>query len=319
MFPGGLLAGLTVGDPRSAAQAQEVYSMIDSIFLCSALEDAHVLAMNEMDLDGPRPLPEEVQASFLRKSRAIFSTGSQRRMWHGAWLEMVRLCLCAEVLRHLRPPPPGYVPTPARVADSGEGGSGAPPNNLSGLFPAPFPLGRAPWTVTIGERPGGSGAASALAPIAFTTSHVGGGPMFGESPAAGRGVVFVSDWPHHPPDRFSINIRTGPAPWGAPFRHDPLFLRGRVGSLLEVLLITESQNAPVQRGLTAEEMDQHCPAHVRSSCGEGCCPICLEDPVVGESVRRLPCGHEFHKECCEAWLQNASTCPTCRFQIPRVR
>lgn len=40
------------------------------------------------------------------------------------------------------------------------------------------------------------------------------------------------------------------------------------------------------------------------------CSICTEDFKVGEDVRVLPCGHQFHPNCVDHWLINVSgTCP----------
>lgn len=32
------------------------------------------------------------------------------------------------------------------------------------------------------------------------------------------------------------------------------------------------------------------------------CAICLEDYIEGDQVRTLPCKHEFHAKCVDAWL-----------------
>jgi hypothetical protein len=46
--------------------------------------------------------------------------------------------------------------------------------------------------------------------------------------------------------------------------------------------------------------------------GNACC-ICIETYNVNECVRKLKCGHNFHKKCIDNWLINGSkTCPTCR-------
>ncbi|CAN6845008.1 unnamed protein product [Brassica oleracea] len=57
----------------------------------------------------------------------------------------------------------------------------------------------------------------------------------------------------------------------------------------------------------------------RKKTAEPYCPICLQDAAEGEKMRRLTaCGHCFHAECIDPWLEKRSTCPQCRAQIPPV-
>jgi len=42
------------------------------------------------------------------------------------------------------------------------------------------------------------------------------------------------------------------------------------------------------------------------------CAICWETM---ESARRLPCGHLFHSPCLRSWLEQDTSCPTCRKQL----
>lgn len=48
---------------------------------------------------------------------------------------------------------------------------------------------------------------------------------------------------------------------------------------------------------------------------EACCAICLVNYKDGDELRSLPCGHEFHKTCIDAWLGNNASCPTCRYSL----
>merc|ERR1740122_863086 len=45
------------------------------------------------------------------------------------------------------------------------------------------------------------------------------------------------------------------------------------------------------------------------------CVICFEENVIGSKVARLPCGHVYHRECIEGWLNKHCTCPVCRYEL----
>merc|ERR1711871_1217363 len=45
------------------------------------------------------------------------------------------------------------------------------------------------------------------------------------------------------------------------------------------------------------------------------CTICLGDYEVKEELRLLPCGHCFHAECVDAWLQINRVCPICKVDV----
>lgn len=45
------------------------------------------------------------------------------------------------------------------------------------------------------------------------------------------------------------------------------------------------------------------------------CAICLSDFVEKEKLRRLPCGHLFHKCCVDQWLRRNKKCPLCNGAI----
>lgn len=46
------------------------------------------------------------------------------------------------------------------------------------------------------------------------------------------------------------------------------------------------------------------------------CAICRDIFEAGNFLRQLPCGHEFHTDCGDGWLQLNNTCPICRFEMP---
>ena len=45
---------------------------------------------------------------------------------------------------------------------------------------------------------------------------------------------------------------------------------------------------------------------------DGTCYICLENFILEEKMRKLPCGHKFHNCCIDRWLKVARTCPSCK-------
>lgn len=41
------------------------------------------------------------------------------------------------------------------------------------------------------------------------------------------------------------------------------------------------------------------------------CAVCLSEYCDGERLRRLPCGHHFHRRCADEWLRRSKKCPLC--------
>ena len=42
------------------------------------------------------------------------------------------------------------------------------------------------------------------------------------------------------------------------------------------------------------------------------CTICMREFEVGDVLMRLPCVHNFHRDCIASWLARQGTCPLCR-------
>jgi len=48
------------------------------------------------------------------------------------------------------------------------------------------------------------------------------------------------------------------------------------------------------------------------------CAVCLSEFCDGETLRRLPCNHQFHVECCDKWLGCSKRCPLCMQNIDEM-
>lgn len=52
------------------------------------------------------------------------------------------------------------------------------------------------------------------------------------------------------------------------------------------------------------------------------CPICLKEFCLlkqdntSKTAIKLPCNHNFHIDCIKPWLEQTSTCPSCRYEMP---
>ncbi|XP_048350871.1 E3 ubiquitin-protein ligase RNF6 [Sphaerodactylus townsendi] len=74
------------------------------------------------------------------------------------------------------------------------------------------------------------------------------------------------------------------------------------------------------RGLTEGQMDSlftHNYGATTAVEGEinKTCTICMNEYVLGNKLRQLPCKHEFHVHCIDRWLSENSTCPICRQSV----
>lgn len=45
------------------------------------------------------------------------------------------------------------------------------------------------------------------------------------------------------------------------------------------------------------------------------CAVCREEYSLEERVKRLPCGHLFHPDCVDPWLEMHDSCPICRCNL----
>ena len=45
------------------------------------------------------------------------------------------------------------------------------------------------------------------------------------------------------------------------------------------------------------------------------CSVCMIEFAVDDDVQCLPCLDKFHVDCIKPWLENNTTCPTCRHPV----
>lgn len=48
---------------------------------------------------------------------------------------------------------------------------------------------------------------------------------------------------------------------------------------------------------------------------DSCCAVCQDTYKEKETICKLPCGHEYHKDCVHPWLERHCTCPVCRHEV----
>jgi len=79
--------------------------------------------------------------------------------------------------------------------------------------------------------------------------------------------------------------------------------------------LQDAQPAARPRGATQELIDQMPLVEYQPGCLDGIhetnCAVCLSEFDWGDALRRLPCGHHFHKLCIDKWLKRNKVCPLC--------
>jgi hypothetical protein len=90
----------------------------------------------------------------------------------------------------------------------------------------------------------------------------------------------------------------------------------------EVLTRLQELLGVVSRGASLEDIEQQVGRQLFKDTGLAsgfACSICLAEVRAEECTRKLPCGHVFHLECIDTWLQQCATCPLCRHQSVTVK
>eukprot|EP01120_Amphizonella_sp_Union-15-10_P005676 TRINITY_DN1712_c0_g1_i1.p1 TRINITY_DN1712_c0_g1~~TRINITY_DN1712_c0_g1_i1.p1 ORF type:complete len:531 (+),score=119.59 TRINITY_DN1712_c0_g1_i1:32-1624(+) len=79
----------------------------------------------------------------------------------------------------------------------------------------------------------------------------------------------------------------------------------------EDLLDLENRIGTVSKGLSLEQLAL-LPTMKYQGEEKNKCLICQGDYALGDSLRILPCEHNFHVECVDCWLRDNNTCPLCK-------
>lgn len=83
----------------------------------------------------------------------------------------------------------------------------------------------------------------------------------------------------------------------------------RSGKALENATALASASNPSRRASLAATVA----ARTSGDLSDAMCVICLDEFSAGETVRQLPCGHEYHCECIDPWLTvKSASCPLCK-------
>lgn len=86
------------------------------------------------------------------------------------------------------------------------------------------------------------------------------------------------------------------------------------GDLYFQILGNSIDPAPISA--TQQDLEQHTSLHTEPTDSEHICSICQDNYETQSSCRLLTyCGHRFHKNCIDIWLQSHITCPDCRHDI----
>ncbi|KAF9189528.1 hypothetical protein BGZ51_004134 [Haplosporangium sp. Z 767] len=85
--------------------------------------------------------------------------------------------------------------------------------------------------------------------------------------------------------------------------------------------ISQYTEGNVQSGpIEALELDNLTPdEQAQESSSSPMCSICLYEYEDLDTLRRLPCDHDFHKDCVDEWLRLKRTCPLCKQDISQFK
>jgi hypothetical protein len=56
-----------------------------------------------------------------------------------------------------------------------------------------------------------------------------------------------------------------------------------------------------------------------AECANRSCSVCMEEYAPGDTVKTLPCLHQFHCNCIDTWLRQSTVCPVCKYSLRQQR
>ena len=66
---------------------------------------------------------------------------------------------------------------------------------------------------------------------------------------------------------------------------------------------------------TLENINKHSTIKVNDNHDHYRCVVCLNDITTNHIVRKIKCGHSFHIDCIDTWLEKNDTCPICKYKL----
>ncbi|XP_055294593.1 E3 ubiquitin-protein ligase RLIM-like [Moschus berezovskii] len=81
---------------------------------------------------------------------------------------------------------------------------------------------------------------------------------------------------------------------------------------LDQFFLLNEEDPHQTTGLTRTQIDNLPLRSFEETEGLKVCTICITEYTAGNTLRVLPCFHEYHDNCIDQWLEENSTCPICR-------
>ncbi|KAI9335043.1 hypothetical protein BD770DRAFT_16337 [Pilaira anomala] len=94
---------------------------------------------------------------------------------------------------------------------------------------------------------------------------------------------------------------------------EPNLTLQRVESNISTRSVKAIENIELLQQQSSSPVPQQPPLTTNNDSIDDACVICLDEFALGEQIRKLPCGHEYHCECIDPWLTiKSASCPLCK-------